>query len=104
MFEEGTGALSIQILSEFYAVATKKLHMAAVEAEEVIDDLRSWTIHRPAHADLLQASRLCQRFKIQWWDALIVNSAVELGCSTLWSEDLSSKQFFGSVIVRNPFA
>jgi predicted nucleic acid-binding protein len=103
LVEEASGALSIQVLSEFYAAATKKLAMKSEEAEEVISDLASWAIHRPGHADLLKAARLHRRHKIAWWDALILNSAIELGCSVLWSEDMSNGQRIGSLVIRNPF-
>ena len=103
LFGDASGALSIQVLSEFYAAATRKLAMKSEEAEEVIRDLASWTIHRPGHADLLKASRLHRRYKIAWWDALVLNSAMELGCSVLWSEDMSNGQRIGSLVIRNPF-
>jgi predicted nucleic acid-binding protein len=103
LLEDARGALSIQVLSEFYSAATKKLAMKGEEAEEVINDLGAWTIHRPGHADLLKASRLHRRYKIAWWDALVLNSAIELGCSVLWTEDLADGQRYGSVMVRNPF-
>ncbi|MGD0199215.1 MAG: PIN domain-containing protein [Bryobacteraceae bacterium] len=103
LFEDGAGALSIQVLAEFYAAATKKLAMSSQEAEEVLADLGSWTIHRPGHEDLLLAARLQRRYRIAWWDALVVNSAIELGCRVLWSEDLADGQRYGAVTVRNPF-
>jgi predicted nucleic acid-binding protein len=103
LFEDSSGALSIQVLSEFYAAATKKLAMKSQEAEDVINDLAAWTIHRPGHADLLRAAGLHRRYKIAWWDALIVNSAIELGCSVLWTEDLADGQRYGAVTARNPF-
>jgi len=34
---------------------------------------------------------------------LVVTSAVELGCSVFWSEDLADGRRYGSVTVRNPF-
>ncbi len=34
---------------------------------------------------------------------MIVYGAQELGCSTLWSEDLNHGQVIGGVTVRNPF-
>jgi predicted nucleic acid-binding protein len=101
--EDGSGALSIQVLAEFYVTATKKLGMTSQEAEEVLADLGGWIIHRPAHADLLRAARLHRRYVISWWDALIVNSAAELGCRLLWTEDLSDGRRYGSVTARNPF-
>ncbi len=103
LFEDGTGALSIQVLSEFYSVAIRKLAMKSEEAEAAIADLASWTTHRPAHADLLRAARLHRRYQLGWWDALILNSAIELGCVVLWSEDLSAQRY-GALAVRNPFA
>lgn len=104
LFEDQSGALSIQVLSEFYVTATKRLGMKAQEAEDVVADLASWNIHRPAHADLLRASRIHRQHKVSWWDALIVNSAMELGCSILWSEDLAVGRRFGGLTIRNPFA
>jgi len=103
LVEDGAGALSIQVLAEFYAAATKKLGISSQEAEEILADLGGWIIHRPGHADLLRAARFQRRYKISWWDALVVNSAVELGCGVLWSEDLADGQRYGSVTVRNPF-
>jgi predicted nucleic acid-binding protein len=104
LFEEQSGALSVQVLTEFYVTATKKLGMKSQEAEDIIADLGSWTIHRPAHADVLRASAIHRVHKVSWRDALIINSATELGCKLLWSEDLGKGQRFGSLTVRNPFA
>jgi len=104
LFEEDSGALSIQVLAEFYAAATRKLGMSSQQAEEAIMDLAGWTIHRAEHADLLRAARLHRRYKIAWWDALVINSAMELGCRVLWTEDLADGQRYEAVTVRNPFA
>lgn len=104
LIEAENGALSIQVLSEFYAAATKKLGMSSEEAEQVLSDLSGWTLHRPSHADLLQAARLHRQHKLSWWDALILGSAIQLGCSVLWSEDFSPNQKYGALTVRNPFS
>lgn len=103
LFETGDRALNTQVLCEFYAVATKKLAMKDTEAEAVIEDLGGWTIHRPGHGDLLEAARLRRRHKLAWCGALIVNSAIQLGCAILWSEDLNDGQRYGTTTVRNPF-
>jgi len=103
LFEDAAGALSVQVLTEFYSAATRKLGIKSSEAEDVIRDLGGWTIHRPGHADLLKAARLHRRHKVSWWDALILNSAIETGCTVLWTEDLSDGQRYETVTVRNPF-
>jgi len=100
--EDETGALSVQVLTEFYSAATRKLGLAGKVAEDIIADLRLWTIHRPGHADVIRSVQLQRRHKLNWWDALIVNSAMELGCRILWSEGLSHGRRFGSLTVRNP--
>jgi len=64
LFEQGAGALSVQVLSEFYAVAVGKLGMNSQYAEDAVADLGSWMIHRPSHEDVLRASRLFRRYKI----------------------------------------
>lgn len=103
LFEEGSGAISVQVLTEFYAVATRKLCMSSEEAEAVLEDLGGWTMHRPEHADLIRAAQLHRRHRLSWWDALLLNSAVELGCKVLWSEDFTDGQRYGKTTVRNPF-
>ncbi len=103
LVEEGAGALSTQVLVEFHAAATRKLGMTSAEAEAVLRDLGGWIIHRPAHADLLKAAQLDRRYKLGWWDALILASAIELGCTVLWTEDFSDGQRLGPITVRNPF-
>lgn len=103
LVDAGTGSVSLQVLSEFYAAAVTKLGMRSEEAEDVIRDLAAWIVHRPSHADLLHAARLHRQHKLSWWDALIVNSALQLECSVLWSEDLNDGQRYGTVTVRNPF-
>ena len=100
--ETGAGAISTQVLSEFYNAATTKLRMPSEEAEETLRDLEAWTIHRPGHSDVLSAVRIQRRYRIAWWDAMIVNSAIECGAEILWTEDLKAGQKFGPLVVRNP--
>jgi predicted nucleic acid-binding protein len=103
LFAEKTRAISIQVLTEFYATVTRKLTMTSTEAEQVLADMGAWVIHRPDHGDLIRAAQLHRRHKISWWDALILNSATELGCHVLWTEDFSHGQRYGAVTARNPF-
>ena len=99
----GNGALSTQVLTEFYSVGTRKLGMRSEEAEEVIRDLASWKLHTPGHRDVVTAIGMQRKHQVAWWDAMILNSALELDAAVLWSEDFSHGQTFGSLTVRNPF-
>ncbi len=99
-------ALSIQVLAEFYVVTTGKIPkpISPADAIEVIEDLGAFTVFRPAVEDLVAAASLAARHKIHFWDAMIIRGAQATGAATLWSEDLSSGQVYGTVTVRNPFA
>ena len=43
------------------------------------------------------------RFGVSYWDGTIIAAAERLGASTLYTEDLSHGQRYGSVRVTNPF-
>jgi predicted nucleic acid-binding protein len=102
LFAERCGAVSVQVLVEFFAVVTRR-GFKVRDAEAMISDLERWSIHQTGHADVLRAIELLRRYKISWWDALVVNSANQLGCRVLWSEDMNDGQRYGGVTVRNPF-
>ncbi|HEY6344967.1 MAG TPA: PIN domain-containing protein [Bryobacteraceae bacterium] len=99
----GEAALSIPVLAEFYWAATGKLHISSSHAEQVLADFGSVTIHRSGNGDLLRAVELQRHHPLAWWDALVVNSAIQLGCAVLWTEDLSDGQQLKTLTVRNPF-
>jgi predicted nucleic acid-binding protein len=95
--------ISIQVLQEFFANATKKMGLSPGEAKRLVDDFSQFPTHSPSPADVLAAIELHLTHRISFWDALIVRSAQQMGCATLWSEDLSHGQRFGAVTIRNPF-
>jgi predicted nucleic acid-binding protein len=103
IWQRRAGALSTQVLAEFYSTVTGKLRMTTERAEDVIRLLGAWTIHRPGHAEILSAIHLQRRHKLSWWDAMVVNSAIQTEASILWTEDLNHGQRFGDLVIQNPF-
>jgi predicted nucleic acid-binding protein len=98
------GCLSIQVLQEFFVVGMRTLPQASVsELRARIESLSEWRVHQPSAADVLAAIDLHERYRISLWDAMILHSAREMGCSTLWSEDLNHGQAIGGVTVTSPF-
>jgi len=99
------GCISIQVLQEFYVNSTRKAPQALdpSQAASIIRDLSNWKVHRPSTEDVLAAISIQQQFQISFWDAMIIRSAQESNCQTLWSEDLSNVQDYGGVTVINPF-
>jgi hypothetical protein len=45
-----------------------------------------------------------QRYRLSWWDSLIVAAAQLQNCRLLLTEDLQDRAVYGGVTVRNPFA
>jgi predicted nucleic acid-binding protein len=100
---ERAGVVSIQVLAEFYVNAIRKFRMKSQEAEAIIDDFAGWRLHRPDHASIIGSIHLQRRYQLAWYDALILNSALETECSILWTEDFQDGQRFGDLVVRNPY-
>ena len=83
-------ALSAQVLQEYIANALKKKQLGISETN--------------IYAMLILASvQIRRRFQVSHWDATIIAAALELSCSTLYSEDLNHGQSYDGVKVVNPF-
>lgn len=105
LWDTRNGCLSVQILQEFFVTVTRKIPkpLGAEAAKEVIADLARWRVHVPAADDVLGAIGLHQRTGISFRDAMMVRSAVEIGCEVIYSEDLNHGQLYDGVRVENPF-
>jgi predicted nucleic acid-binding protein len=105
LWQTREGCLSVQVLQEFFVTTTRKIPkpLAAPAAAQIIADLAHWHVHAPAARDVLAAIDIHQRTGASFWDAMILRSAQELGCQTLYSEDLNSGQTYAGVQVSNPF-
>ncbi|MGH2771796.1 MAG: PIN domain-containing protein [Actinomycetota bacterium] len=103
--ESRRGALSLQVLQEFFVIVTGKIRnpLEAQEALQIIADFGTWRLHEPTLRDVIGAGEIHQRYRISFWDAMIVGSASRLGCSVLYSEDLNSGQDYEGVRCTNPF-
>ncbi len=105
LWENKTGCLSIQVMQEFYVTVTQKVPtpMDNTTAIEIIRDLQYWNVHEPQVDDVINAIDIQLRYHLSFWDAMILQSALQLGCNLLWSEDLNPGQIFESVKLINPF-
>jgi len=105
LWNNKAGCLSIQVLQEFYVNITRQVArpLDPADACQIVADLGHWRLHSPTVNDVLEAVRLQQRYGLSFWDALIVTSAIQLSCSTVWSEDLNAGQDYDGARVVNPF-
>ena len=105
IWDQENGCLSIQVLQEYYVVATRpaEIALSSEEAAAVIFLLSQWNVHIPTPNDIISAIEVQKRYLVSFWDAMIINSAMQLGCDTLYTEDLNHGQTYGSIKVINPF-
>ncbi|MGB8437235.1 MAG: PIN domain-containing protein [Burkholderiales bacterium] len=105
LWHERAGRTSVQVLSEYYVNVTRKLD-PGLSREEAWDDVNALLAWRPQVIDsgLLQRAReIEQRYRLSWWDSLVVAAAQCQGCALLLSEDFQDGAVYGDVTIRSPF-
>lgn len=100
------GTISVQVLNEFVAVASRKLRMSLMEIREVLTQIRAVCTVEPITVETHErALRIADRYGMSIYDALIVSAALLAGCETLHSEDMQDGQVIDrKLTIRNPFA
>lgn len=97
--------LTLQSVSEFYFSVTRK---RIVPASRAADQARDWLdLFRcvpPSSGAVRTALVHAVAGAASYWDALLVATAAEAGCTLILSEDLADGSKFGGVSVHNPFA
>ncbi len=97
--------LSTQILNEMFNVLTKKSIKSSFEAKEIIDNFINFFEIRDLNFPLtIKAINIFIRYHYSFWDSLIIASALEAGCSILYTEDMQHNQIIdGTLKIVNPF-
>lgn len=97
--------ISVQVLNELTHVARRKLDMPWSEIETFLKLIRSLCAVEPLTVESHDlARRLAEQHKINFYDGLIVASALLAECDMLYSEDLQNGMVFNRQLkVVNPF-
>ena len=103
LWRDRIGRTSAQALAEFYSVATRKLGVAPERAWQAAERYFAWNPHPVDETLLRRAREIEQRYKLSWWDSMIVAAAQLQECVLLLTEDLQDGTVFGAVTVRSPF-
>ncbi len=101
-----SGVVSTQILQELCVSLRRKAGRPVdlKTAREIVSDYLSWDVHVNTGESILEALELEERYRISFWDALVIQAAEASGAAVLYSEDLSDGQMYGAVRVVNPLA
>ncbi len=96
--------LSVQSLGEFYVAVTRKGLVASAAAASLAGNwLTVFPTCAATDSALRSALAMAASGRLAFWDAMLVSTAREAGCTLLLSEDMQDGMSVGGITVRNPF-
>ena len=104
--DTGEGVVSYQVVQEFFNVAFRRFSrpMNVAEAEQYLV-----TVFRPllaVHSSptlYVEALRVSGKYRLSWYDSIIIAAALQAQCGMLYSEDLQHGQELEGLRIENPF-
>lgn len=100
----GGGKVSVQVLNEFASVSSRELKLAWSEIREILATIQSVCEVIPLTLEIHEAALgIAERYKLSFYDSLIIAAARSAGCQLLYSEDMQTGQRVESVVICNPF-
>ena len=106
LYNEDTIVVSVQVLNELHLNMVRKFKIddAVVfstlqENVSAIASIESLTAHT-----YTEAFHIREKYNVSYWDSLIVASALEAGCTKLYSEDMQDGLVVNGILnIINPF-
>ena len=100
------GALSVQVLQEFYVQATRPTRPYPLAHQTAVGLVSAWTrfkVQEITLSILTGALQIKASHGFSYWDSAIIAAARALGCRNLDTEDLSHGRAIDGVLILNPF-
>ena len=94
--------ISPQVAGEFVNTMKRKGTPPATLALQ-IRGLSVFELSSPTLSTISAAWALCTAHSIAWYDAILVQTAIDARCDKLYSEDMQHGRKFGGLEVVNPF-
>ena len=100
----GEGVVSTQVLQELCVNLRRKVSrpLPWEEVRRLVEDYLAWEVITNDPTSVVEALDIEKRFKISYWDALVIHAAWRAGAAVLYSEDLAEGQRYESLRVVNP--
>lgn len=97
LWHDRSGVVSTQVLQELCVNLRRKAGrpLDAKATRAIITDYLTWQVVVNGGGSILDALDLEQRYRISFWDALVIQAAEASGAEILYSEDLSDGQIKG---------
>jgi predicted nucleic acid-binding protein len=106
LLDRDDGALSVQVLQEFYVQATRPTRPDRLPHDLAAGLIATWTRFRVQEITisiLTSALQIKAAHGFSYWDSAIIAAARALGCRELYSEDMSHGREVEGIIIINPF-
>lgn len=105
LWEKENGVISAQVLQEFYVNVTRKIPkpITSAAARGIIRNYLAWHVEPNDAPAVLLASEIEEKYRLSFWDALIVAAASRAGADRILSEDLNHGQLIEGIQIENPF-
>ncbi len=94
--------ISVQVLQEMLVTLQRK-HVPIAEAFKTVEDYTHWRLVENDIGLFRAGMTEMERWKVSFWDALILSAARQVGALTVLSEDLNDEQDYGGIRIVNPF-
>lgn len=82
---------------------TRKANLPSHEARSLVLDYSLLNVVTIEPHHVIQAIDFQTKWKISFWDSLILGAARSAGAGVLFSEDFSHGRSYGGTMVQNPF-
>jgi predicted nucleic acid-binding protein len=104
LWRDRSGVVSAQVLQELCVNVRRKAGRPVDldTARAILADYLAWNVVTNTGESILEALEIEKRYRISFWDALVVQAAEASGAAVLYSEDLSDGQSYRGVRVVNP--
>jgi len=103
LMKDRTGTISTQVLQEYAYVAIHKLKQSQDVVLRQLKLLESFEVINQSPAQIRQAVEIMHLYKIGFWNACIISNAEHANCTEIYSEDLTTGQFYSGIQIVNPF-
>ncbi len=102
---KGNHCISTQVLNEFTNISIKKIKLGtkdlAINLKKIIEKTAVFTFDEET---IFAAIEIKEKYKYQYYDSLILATAIENNCTVLYSEDMQHGQTIENQLrIVNPF-
>jgi predicted nucleic acid-binding protein len=106
LLDDDNGALSVQVLQEFYVQATRQTRPDRIPHDIAVGLIATWLRFKVQEITLpllTAALEIRAAVGLSHWDSAIVAAARALGCGALYTEDMGHGHRIGGMTIINPF-